>query len=89
MILDLNHSGPDGYEALDVIWTTRLTRNGSQNIRDEDLHEGLIHQVITGVHPLQHILIPAEQNQSGPWQAALDLAHTAASTTITFQIMCV
>ncbi len=40
-----------------------------------------MHQVITGVHPLQHRLVSAEHNQCGPRQTALDLAHATAAQT--------
>ena len=55
-----------------------LTRNGSEHIRDEDLHQGLVHDVIAGTHPLQHRLVPAQHQQPGARQAALDLAQPAA-----------
>ena len=56
-----------------------LTGNGSEDVGDEDLHHGLVHQVVAGAHPLDHRLRGAQCQQLRPRQPLLDLAHTAAA----------
>lgn len=50
-----------------------LTGNGSQNIRDEDLNKGLVHEMVTGAHPLQHSLVSAEHQELRARQPTFDL----------------
>lgn len=42
-----------------------LTGNGSEDIRDEDLHQALVQAVVTVAAPAQHRLVLAQHNQAG------------------------
>ena len=52
-----------------------LTGYRPEDIWYEYLHQDLVHEVVAGTHPLQHALVPAEQQQLGPRQTALNLTH--------------
>lgn len=48
-----------------------LTGDGSEDIRNEDLHQALIEAVVTVAAPAQHWVILAQQNQAGLREALL------------------
>lgn len=54
-----------------------LTGNGSQDIRDEDLHEGLVHEMVAGAHPFEHDLVSAQRHQLGTGQSRFNLGDAA------------
>lgn len=60
-----------------------LTGNGSQDIGDEDLHKGLVHQMVAGAHPLEHSFVSAQRQQLRLRESGFNLTDAAAHQTST------
>lgn len=58
---------------LQIFETNELTRNGSQNIGDEHIHQSLVEEVVALFSPAQKGLKLAEQHQAGLGQTLLRL----------------
>lgn len=54
-----------------------LTGNGSQDIRNEDLYKGLVHEMVTGAHPFQHGLVSAQRQELRARESSFDLTNAA------------
>lgn len=48
-----------------VLVCVELTRNRSKDVGDEDLHQSLVHPVVTVTHPLEDRLMPAQSDELG------------------------
>lgn len=48
-----------------VYFLCSLTGDGSEDIRNEDLHQALVQAVVTVTAPAQHWVILAQQHQAG------------------------
>lgn len=48
---------------LQKVSDVELTRNRSKDVRNENLHQSLVHHMVTVTHPFQNRLILAQSNQ--------------------------
>lgn len=50
-------------KSLENVSGVQLTRNRSKDVRNENLHQSLVHHMVTVTHPFQNRLILAQSNQ--------------------------
>lgn len=54
-----------------------LTGHWPEHVRDEDLHQGLVQDVVTAPHPLEDGLILAQGDQFVLWEGPFGFLFTA------------
>lgn len=59
------------------IFCFQLTRNRSKDVRNENLHQSLVHHMITVTHPFQNRLIFAQSNQLCFWKSTFYFTQIA------------
>lgn len=64
-----------------------LTRNGSQNIGDEHIHQSLVEQVVTVFSPAQNRFKLTQHHQAGLGQALLRLIVSAGEHKLLWTTM--
>lgn len=64
-----------------------LTRNGSQNIGDEHVHQSLVEKVVTVLGPAQDGLKLAQHHQAGLGQTLLRLVVSAEMDATTMMMV--
>jgi len=64
----------------------QLTRNRSKDVRNENLHQSLVHHMVTVTHPFQNRLIFAQSNQLCFWKSTFYFTQIAGVKKCSKQI---